>query len=247
MPRDATAQASALAGVERRAGAHGAGHYCPGVAVAAIVLALVIVAVAVVAERFRRRAAAEAAARRAGDERIEGLERELASASAGSAAATVRAEQAERRAEAEAEAVRAAEHRARASADALAVAEAAARVDVDDLWAMELARTERTWRISVASDPLGPSPFTTAEDPLRAAVEVEAAAWREESGTFVELDWDVPADLPVATRLVALRRVQEELAAVVKSLEHAVVRGRADGDVVAVTIAPGGDPPLANP
>ena len=45
------------------------------------------------------------------------------------------------------------------------------------LWGLELARSERQWRNSVAIDPMGePSPFDATDDPVREAVEIEAAA-----------------------------------------------------------------------
>ncbi|MEZ5231062.1 MAG: hypothetical protein R2710_31595, partial [Acidimicrobiales bacterium] len=43
----------------------------------------------------------------------------------------------------------------------------AAGIDPELLWALEMTRSERTWRHSVAVDPNGPSPFPDAPDPLK--------------------------------------------------------------------------------
>ncbi len=86
-------------------------------------------------------------------------------------------------------------------------------IDPELLWALEMTRSERTWRHSVAVDPDGPSPFPDAPDPLRFAVEVEAAALREEVGAFIHLRWEAEAVADPIRRLLVLRVANELLAA----------------------------------
>ncbi len=88
-----------------------------------------------------------------------------------------------------------------------------AGIDPELLWALEITRSERTWRHSVAVDPNLPSPFPDAPDPLRFAVEVEAAAMREEVGAFIHLQWDAEAVADPIRRLLVLRVANELLAA----------------------------------
>jgi cell division protein FtsL len=90
-------------------------------------------------------------------------------------------------------------------------------VDEDEdsatLWDLEVARTERLWRASVAINPTDPvTPFAESDDPVRTAVEIEAAALREDVGALIAVDWQAaPIDEP-ARRLVVLRVAQELLA-----------------------------------
>ncbi len=87
--------------------------------------------------------------------------------------------------------------------------EANARV----LWDLELSRSERQWRNSVAIDPLGePSPFEASDDPVREAVEIEAAALREDVGALITVDWQAPPIESPARRLMIVRVAQEMLA-----------------------------------
>ena len=61
------------------------------------------------------------------------------------------------------------------------------------LWELELLRSDRTWRTAVAVDPNAPhSPFDDTDDPVRLAVEVEAAALRENVGNAVDVLWEAP-------------------------------------------------------
>ena len=112
----------------------------------------------------------------------------LATTSAERDAATTRATEAEAAAE-EARTAATAADTARAEAEARA-AQAAERngVDPDVLWTLEQARSERTWRQSVA---VGDGSFLDgADDPLLAALQVELDAAREDVGAIVELDAD---------------------------------------------------------
>lgn len=107
------------------------------------------------------------------------------------------------------------------------------RRDFAALWALELARSTRLWHISVAPSPHYPGPFETADDPLRAAVEVEASAIGEEVGTRISVDWDLTAELMPGPALLVLRLTEELLNGVAKQAETAQLRVSADkGDVV---------------
>ena len=117
--------------------------------------------------------------------------------------------------------------RGRARADA---AEArAVGVDADVLWALELLRSERTWRHSVALGPDVPSVLDDAAEPLRQALQIELDAAREDVGVEVELDAELPAELTVAGSLLALRTAQELLAPAVRNGELTSIQLRADG------------------
>jgi len=108
------------------------------------------------------------------------------------------------------------------------------------LLALELARSERRWRHSVATGPDQPSPFVGAADPVRVAVEVEVQALREESGALLELRWELADPLASAAALRVLRTAQEVAADAAQSLDEAtLVVAPADGGVrVAVEPAP---------
>ena len=105
------------------------------------------------------------------------------------------------------------------------------------LWALERSRSERTWRYSVASSPdelyapLGSGPLTEV-------LKVEVQAVREEVGTAVELDLELPADIAASGCLLILRVSQELLASVVHRSEVCVLRIRCEGhDAVVDVIA----------
>jgi hypothetical protein len=106
--------------------------------------------------------------------------------------------------------------------------------ELSALWALELARSERTWRYSVAPMPMGPSPFPGVDDPLRLAVEVEAAALREEVGAPLSVRWAAEPVRQPGHALLVLRLAQEVLAAAAREGQAAVlsVRDDRDGDVV---------------
>ena len=85
--------------------------------------------------------------------------------------------------------------------------------DASVLWDLEMARSERQWRNSVAIDPLGEtSPFEATDDPVREAVEIEAAALREDVGALITVDWQAPPIESAARRLMIVRLAQEMLA-----------------------------------
>lgn len=82
----------------------------------------------------------------------------------------------------------------------------------ETLWQLELGRSERTWRHSVATLPDAESPFIVTDNPLRLAVEIEAAALREDVGAFISVRWDAgKVEDPARSHLI-LRVAQELLA-----------------------------------
>ena len=86
------------------------------------------------------------------------------------------------------------------------------------LWGLELARSERLWRNSVAINPVDDaSPFEFTEDPVRTAVEVEAQALREDVGAMITVDWRAERIESSARRLLVLRVAQEMLALAAKA------------------------------
>jgi len=83
----------------------------------------------------------------------------------------------------------------------------------ETLWALEVARSERSWRNSVAINPIDdPSPFDESDDPVRTAVEIEASALREDVGALISVDWRIPPIETAARRILIVRVAQEMLA-----------------------------------
>lgn len=114
-------------------------------------------------------------------------------------------------------------------------------VDADVLWALEQARSERTWRFSVAPGPDARSPLlaTTLENlagNLVEALRVELEAAREDVGAVVELDAEPPVGITAAGAVLALRWAQELLADVVRRSESTTLRVRSEGDDLIVVI-----------
>ena len=129
----------------------------------------------------------------------------------------------------------------RAADDAVATAIPASVLS--GLWALERARTERTWRQSVVVGPPEGSPFDGPVDALRVAVEVEAAALREDVGSVVTTDWRLPGALSEATSLLILRAAQELLAAASRTVDEATLVAEQDeAEVVLWLGAPDGTP-----
>ncbi|MBA3288875.1 MAG: hypothetical protein H0U21_12805 [Acidimicrobiia bacterium] len=103
------------------------------------------------------------------------------------------------------------------------------------LWELERSRSARTWRQSVAVDPDDAPALADAEHPLVVALGIELDAAREDIGAVVELDADVPADVPARTSLLVLRIAQELLADIVRRSEETTLSVRRDGADVLVT------------
>jgi len=196
-----------------------------------IVLVIVLAVVAVVAiafilfgrSRFAKSLATTTAERDAAAARA-------AEAEAARDSATAAAEEA--RAAAEAAAVKTTEaESARQEAEARA---ASGGVDPQVLWMLEQARSERTWRQSVA---IGEGSYLDgADDPLLAALQVELDAAREDVGAIVELDAELPGAVTPAGSVLVLRAAQELLARAMKTAEETTLRVHADGDDVVVTV-----------
>ena len=125
--------------------------------------------------------------------------------------------------------------------EALAADPSRAGVDLATLWELELARSERTWRHSVAPIPGGDSPFPDADDPLRLAIEVEAAALREEVGAPLEVHWDADVVKDPADALLVLRLAQELLARAARESRPAVLEVTGTDDVALLLTVGDGD------
>jgi hypothetical protein len=88
------------------------------------------------------------------------------------------------------------------------------------LWDLEVKRSERTWRTSVAPNPAADAtPFTDADDPVRVAVEIEASALRENVGAFITIDWQAEPFEDPARRHLVVRVAQEMLESAARSPE----------------------------
>ncbi len=115
------------------------------------------------------------------------------------------------------------------------------------LWSLELARSKRTWRTSVAANPFAePTPFEETDDPVRLAVEVEASALRENVGALVDIDWQIaPVTDPTRSHLI-VRVAQELLEAAARNPEplRLVVSGDPD---VTLRLEPRDGAPGASP
>lgn len=199
------------------------------VVVVSVLLAAAFAGALLVALRRGRAAAAEAA------ERMAALERDVATARVAAAEQEARASQAQTTATT----LRTELGAARRQADDLAGtlrAMTAGGHDPATLWALELARSERRWRSEVSPDRNAISPIVGAADPLPVALEIEAAGVREETGTDVRVEWNIPAPLGPGLSLAVLRVVQELLAASAKEAELVVIRVGEEGDDLLVEV-----------
>lgn len=117
----------------------------------------------------------------------------------------------------------------------LGQAAATGTVQPGALLQLELDRAERRWRHSVAPNPESDdSPFDQpGVDAARLAVEIEAAALREEVGAFITVEWKAePITEPARAHLV-LRMAQEILASAAREPEatHLVIEDEPGGDI----------------
>lgn len=113
---------------------------------------------------------------------------------------------------------------------------AATALDPQLMWALELVRSERTWRNSVSIGPNQSSVLIGSVNVLADVLQVEADAIREEVGTYVEVRADVPADVTAAGCLLALRMAQELLATVVRRVETSLLEVHGDGTDIVITL-----------
>ncbi|MEM8925736.1 MAG: hypothetical protein AAGD35_19710 [Actinomycetota bacterium] len=101
----------------------------------------------------------------------------------------------------------------------------------ETLWNLEVTRSERTWRTSVATNPEGDtSPFEVSDDPLRLAVEIEASALRENVGAFITIDWQADPVDDATQRHLILRVAQELLESAARSPEPSMLSVTQDDD-----------------
>jgi hypothetical protein len=223
-------------------------------AVVLIAVSIVALVAAILALITRRRLIAQRELTRAADGRAAAKEADAAATAAAldaeskeRAAATTLAEERGERAREAAARAEAAEAAARGAGERADAAEASlsalrdaaapsAGLDPGVLWILEQARSERTWRFSVAPHPESPSVFADAADPLLAAVQVELDAAREDVGAVVELDAELPDGLTIGASVLALRATQELLADIVRRSEESTVRIRVDGGDLVVDI-----------
>lgn len=191
-----------------------------------------------VAVAARRDAEADAATARR--ERDEALEREKRAKREAAEVSRRMKDEAERRAGAEAALAQAEAERARL-VEALAEAEEAAgggdEAQAARLWSLALAAVRRTWDVSVAPSPGMASPLDGADDELRAAVEIEVDAAREEAGAAIELEWHGDAVAPASVALGALSIAQELIARLAKISDGSRLRVTSTSEGVTVEVS----------
>lgn len=110
--------------------------------------------------------------------------------------------------------------------------EGAAGFDVAVVWAMALARVERTWRVSVASGDSTPSPLESGDALLRTAFEIEVDAAREEAGADIDLAWTGPGMVETGAAVTALAVGSHLVAGLAKTAARAVITVTVSDDVV---------------
>jgi hypothetical protein len=113
--------------------------------------------------------------------------------------------------------------------------------DATSLWELELQRSERTWRYHVAPGLDSSSPLVDVPDQLRVAVGIEASALREESGTAVDVEWNLQRPIGPGPCLAVLRYVQEQLAGFAKRSDRVLVRVTDEGRQVKTEVVLVGD------
>jgi hypothetical protein len=103
----------------------------------------------------------------------------------------------------------------------------------ETLWALELTRSQRTWRTSVAPNPDADiDPFEGSDDLVRKAIEIEAAALRENVGAFITLDWQAGQVTDPARKHLVVRVAQELLEAAARGPEPSRLVVTSDDDDV---------------
>jgi hypothetical protein len=114
----------------------------------------------------------------------------------------------------------------------------ATSADAQVLWALEIARVERRWHLSVAPGIGLTSPLArcTPGDAPRVALDIIASALREETGTRFAIDWQLDAPLPAATALLVVRTGEELLSAAALSSDRVELHVTRQGDHVTVGV-----------
>lgn len=105
----------------------------------------------------------------------------------------------------------------------------------DLVWALTMARLDRAWRVSVATDPTTRSPLSE-EATARAAAGILVDAAREEAGAMLELSWSGDADLDEATAAATIAIVEELVAQATKLAAEARLTVAVDDDAVTIGI-----------
>ena len=108
------------------------------------------------------------------------------------------------------------------------------------LWSLALGRIERLWRTSIAVQPGERSPIETADEPLRAALEVLADATHEESGADISIRWEGDTPVPPARAVVALAVAESVVAGLAKADERIEIVVRPSADDVEIVVDGGG-------
>jgi hypothetical protein len=111
--------------------------------------------------------------------------------------------------------------------------------DAATLWALELARVDRRWHDSVAPgiDLTSPVMSSAESDLPHVALDIVAAALREETGTRFSIDWRLTEPLSLATAVLVVRLGDEMLSASALKCELVELRVADAGDFVQLTLA----------
>lgn len=167
---------------------------------------------------------------RAAEARVADLEQQLAAAEARAAEAVAKVVAAEARADhveaALGEAARQPVTAALPLAGVASIDEATGNL----LWTLETARVNRVWETSVSVGPAATSPVGRSANVALDALEIDAAAVREDAGTEVEVRWDGPPPATVLGTALVVRTGAELLAAAAKTAESAVLSVEVDDD-----------------
>jgi hypothetical protein len=158
-----------------------------------------------------------------------------------------RAEQAEKQAAAAATRAEQAETATEEASAALAGLRARTGLDPLGLWALETVRFDRMWRDQLAPDPSDDSPLAATTDPARAAVEILISTIREQSGTSVELRWELDRALNPGPAAWLVRATEELLTSIARAADSASLGVVFDEDGASVSISLRGEPPLRAP
>ena len=107
----------------------------------------------------------------------------------------------------------------------------------DVLWALALARVERTWRTSISLGLEDQSPLVGATDPLRTAVEIEIDAAHEEAGADIELRWTGDGPVSSTAAVVALAAIESVVQSVAKTAATTTIDVTVGPEAVEVAFA----------